>query len=121
MICHEVVERIRLITSLARVVMAGCSFGGYHAINFSFRHPAYASHCFYMFGAFDIRSFMDGYQHDYIFYNSPLEYLPGLHDYELRNFDMLLGTSNLDSCLDANLKIHETLKSKNINHWLDLR
>lgn len=121
MICHEVVERIRLNTAVAKVVMAGCSFGGFHAANFAFRHPGYVSHMFSMSGAFDIRSFMDGYQHDDIYYNSPLEYLPGLTDFELWNMDIVLGTSNWDICFDANLKLDDCLNKKQVNHWLDIR
>jgi esterase/lipase superfamily enzyme len=121
MICHEVVERVRLNTSVAKVAMAGCSFGGYHAANFAFRHPGYVSHMFSMSGAFDIRDFMDADQHDDIFYNSPLEYLPGLQDYELWNMRIILGTSNWDICYDANLKLHHALKEKNVDHWLDIR
>ncbi len=39
MIFHEVVERVRLNTRAGKVAMAGCSFGGYHAAKFAFRHP----------------------------------------------------------------------------------
>ncbi|MHA7129155.1 esterase family protein [Algoriphagus namhaensis] len=121
MICHELVERVRLNTAVAKVVVAGGSFGGYHAANFAFRHPGYVSHMFSMSGAFDIRSFMDGYQHDDVYYNSPLEFLPGLQDQELWNMDIVLGTSNWDICFDANLKMHEVLKAKGLPHWLDVR
>lgn len=121
MICHEIVERIRLNTPVSKVAMAGCSFGGYHAANFSFRHPGYVSHMFSMSGAFDIRSFMDGCQHDDIYYNSPLEYLPGLHDHELWNMKIILGTSNWDICYDANIKLHHVLEQRNVPHWFDVR
>jgi esterase/lipase superfamily enzyme len=121
MICHEVVERIRLNTRVGKVVVAGCSFGGYHAVNFAFRHPGYVSHMFSMSGAFSIRNFMDGYVHDDIYYNSPLEFLGSLNDHELWNMDIVLGTSNWDICYDANLKLHEVLNSKGVNHWFDVR
>ncbi|WP_439474967.1 esterase family protein [Algoriphagus formosus] len=121
MICHEIVERIRLNTAVAKVVVAGCSFGGYHAANFAFRHPGYVSHMFSMSGAFDIRNFMDGYNHDDIYYNSPLEYLPGLNDDELWKMDIVLGTSNWDICFDANLKLDDCLNKKGVPHWLDVR
>ncbi len=121
MICHELVERIRLNTRVGKVVTAGCSFGGYHAANFAFRHPGYVSHMFSMSGAFSIRSFMDGYVHDDIYYNSPLEFLGALHDNELWNMDIVLGTSNWDICYDSNLQLHEVLKSRGLPHWLDVR
>ena len=40
-----------------KVAVAGCSFGGYHAANFAFRHPGYVSHIFSMGGAFNIKNF----------------------------------------------------------------
>jgi esterase/lipase superfamily enzyme len=121
MICHELVERIRLNTAVTKVAVAGCSFGGYHAANFAFRHPGYVSHMFSMSGAFDIRSFMDGYEHDDIYYNSPFEYLPGLQDFELWNMGIVLGTSNWDICYDSNLKLHQVLEQKGVSHWFDVR
>ncbi len=121
MIRYELVERIRLNTSMAKVAVAGCSFGGYHAANFAFRYPNYVSHMFSMSGAFEIRNFMDGYHHDDIFYNSPLEFLPGLYDQGIWEMGIVLGTSNWDICFEANLKLHEVLKSKGIEHWLDVR
>ncbi|MEN2282634.1 alpha/beta hydrolase-fold protein [Algoriphagus sp. SE2] len=121
MICHDLVERIRLNTRVGKVAMAGCSFGGYHAANFAFRHPGYVSHMFSMSGAFSIRNFMDGYVHDDIYYNSPLEFLGALNDQELWKMDIVLGTSNWDICYDANFKLHEVLEDKGLPHWLDVR
>lgn len=121
MICHEIVERVRLNTRVGKVATAGCSFGGYHAANFAFRHPGYVSHMFSMSGAFSIRNFMDGYVHDDIYYNSPIEFLGGLSDQELWKMDIVLGTSNWDICYDSNLKLHEALKEKGLHHWLDVR
>lgn len=121
MICHEIVERVKNNTSLGKVAVAGCSFGGYHAANFAFRHPGYVSHVFSMGGAFSIKSFMDGYHDDNVFYNNPEDYLYGLNDHELWNMDICLGTSNWDICYDANLKLSRVLSDRNIHHWLDIR
>ena len=121
MLCHEIVEKIRQNTSSGKVAVAGCSFGGYHAANFAFRHPGYVSHVFSMGGAFDIKSFMDGHHDENVFYNSPEDYLCGLNDHELWNMDICLGTSNWDICLDANLKLSKVLCDRNIEHWLDIR
>ncbi|GIZ08223.1 esterase family protein [Flavobacterium sp. UMI-01] len=121
MICHEIVEKVKNNTPSGKVVVAGCSFGGYHAANFAFKHPGYVSHLFAMGGAFNIKSFMDGFYNDTVFYNNPEDYLHGLQDYELWNMDVALGTSNWDICFDANLKLSAILKNKNIPHWLDIR
>ena len=59
----------------------GCSFGGYHAINFALRHPDLVTYAVSMSGAFDIpRRFLDGYYNDNAYLHSPLDYLPGLND-----------------------------------------
>jgi len=121
MICHEIVERVKNNTAAGKVVVAGCSFGGYHAANFALRHPGYVSHMFSMSGAFDIKSFMGGFHNDDVFYNSPEDYLHGLNDRELWNMDIVLGTSNWDICLDANHKLSKVLSQRNIHHWLDVR
>ena len=121
MICHEIVEKIKNNTHTGKVAMAGCSFGGYHAVNFAFKHPGYVSHVFSMSGAFSIKSFMDGFWNDTVFFNSPEDFLPGLNDRELWNMDIVLGTSNWDICLDANLNLSKILAHKDVNHWLDIR
>lgn len=121
MVCHEIVERIKGNTAAQKVVVAGCSFGGYHAANFAFRHPGYVSHMFSMSGAFDIKSFMSGFQNEDVYFNSPEDYLYGLEDPQLWQMDIVLGTSNWDICLDANLRLSKVLNSKNVSHWLDIR
>ena len=121
MLCHEIVEKVKDNTNSHKVAVAGCSFGGYHAANFAFRHPGYVSHVFSMGGAFNIKSFMDGFHNDDVFYNSPEDYLHGLNDHKLWNMDICLGTSNWDICLDANLKLSKVLAQRDINHWLDIR
>ncbi|HLN95045.1 MULTISPECIES: esterase family protein [unclassified Flavobacterium] len=121
MICHEIVERVKNNTYSGKVAVAGCSFGGYHAANFAFRHPGYVSHMFSMSGAFDIKDFMYGFHNSDVYYNSPEDYLPGLNDHELWNMDIVLGTSNWDICFDANLRLSRVLSGKNVHHWLDVR
>jgi esterase/lipase superfamily enzyme len=121
MVCHEIVEKIKNNTHTGKVAMAGCSFGGYHATNFAFKHPGYVSHIFSMSGAFSIKSFMDGFWNDTVFFNSPEDFLFGLNDRELWNMDIILGTSNIDICLDANLNLSRILANKEVNHWLDIR
>jgi len=121
MICHEIVEKVRQNTPSGKVVMAGCSFGGFHAANFAFRHPGYVSHLFSMSGIFNIKNYLDGFHNDTVFYHTPDDYLQGLNDHELWNMDIALGTSNWDICFDANLKMSKLLAHKNMDHWLDIR
>lgn len=108
-------------TGQAKIVAAGCSFGGYHAANFAFKHPEKVSHLFSMSGAFDIRDQADGFYNEDVFYNNPVDFLPGAHHPDLWQMKIILGTSDWDICLDANYKLSTILNQKNIPHWLDIR
>lgn len=121
LILEEVVGRARHETGHARIAVAGCSFGGYHAVNFAFRHPQLVGYCFSMSGIFDISSFTDGYYDDNIYYNNPIDYIPGAQDPTIWNMGIVLGTADKDSCRGDNERLSNKLNEKNINHWLDIR
>ena len=120
-IMDEVVNSIRHQKGIAKVCVAGASFGGFHAANFAFKHPEAVSHLFSMSGAFDVKSFMDGHYDDNVFYNNPVDYMPGNNHPDLWQMKIVLGAGEWDICLDANRKMSDILKSKNIDHWFDLR
>lgn len=122
MLIHDVVMRIRHNTGAGKVAVAGASFGGFHAVNFGFRHPGLVSHVFSMSGKFDIaRDQLDGYWDDNAFYHNPFEYLPSNHDGNLWKQNIVLGTCEHDICRGNNHALSELLWSKNIPHWLDDR
>lgn len=112
-ICHE--------KGIGKVVMAGPSFGGYQAANFAFKHPDKVSHMFSMSGSFDIKSFMDGYYDDNVYFNNPVDYLTGDNNPNLWNMKIVLGVGEWDICLEANQQLAEVLNQKNIPYWFDLR
>jgi len=107
-----------------QITLTGCSFGGYHALNFSMKHPEMVTACVTMSGSFDIKSFLDGYYDDNCYFNNPPDYLPSMTDEwqlnRLRHIKIVLGTADWDMCLDANLKMAEILQGKRIPHWLDI-
>lgn len=118
---EELVPWIQYENGAGKVGMAGCSFGGYHAANFAFKHPEKVGNLFSMSGAFDIRSFTDGFYNNDVFYNNPVDYMPGSNRHELWHMNIILGTSDWDICKDANYTMHNILNNKQINHWLDVR
>ena len=120
-ILDELVSTICYDKQIDKVAVAGPSFGGYIAANFAFKHPEKVSHLFSMSGSFDISSFMDGYHDDNVYFNNPVEYLPGNQNPELWNMKIVLGVGEWDICLDANQKLAGILNAKNIPHWFDLR
>lgn len=121
MVREEIIPRIRWNTQLGKVAVAGASFGGYHAVNFAFRHPELVSHLFSMSGAFDVKMFMDGYYDENVYFNNPVDFLPGLNHPDLWKMNIILGTSDWDICKGANEHMSYLLSQKNVRHWLDMR
>ena len=120
-ILEEVVNSIRHEKGIGKVCVAGASFGGYHAANFAFRHPEAVSHMFSMSGAFSINSFLDGHYDDNVYFNNPVDYMPGADHPDLWQMKIVLGVGEWDICLDANNRMHEILKNRGIEHWYDVR
>lgn len=121
LIMEEVVSRAQNETGYRRVAFAGCSFGGYHAANFSFRHPETTGYCFSLSGVFDIRSFVEGYYDDNVYFNNPVDFLPDDSDSALWNMGIVLGTAERDICRAQNEAMSGLLGHKGISHWLDIR
>ncbi len=120
-ILEELVNSICHKKQISKVAVAGPSFGGYLAANFAFKHPDRVSHLFSMSGSFDISSFLDGYHDENVYFNNPVEYLPGNNDPELWNLKIALGVGEWDICLEANQKLAEILNAKNIPYWFDFK
>ncbi len=118
---HEFIPQLQRRSPTGRVCVTGASFGAYQAANFAFRHPEQVSHLFCMSGAYDIKSFMDGYYDDNVYFSNPVDFVPGLNHGDLWRMKIILGTSEWDICLDYNLRMSEVLHQKNIPHWLDIR
>lgn len=121
MILEEIVGKIRWNTPSGKVAVSGASFGAYHAANFAFRHPETVSHLFAMSGSFDIKSFMDGYYDENVYFNNPVDFLPGLEHPELHKMKIILGTSELDICKEKNFHLSRILSQKGIRHTLDMK
>jgi len=106
------------------IAVTGCSFGGYHAFNFAMRHPDIVSACVTMSGSFDIKSFLDGYYDENVYFNNPPDYLPNMGDdwylSRYRRMKIVLGSADWDMCLDANVKMSAILHNKAVPHWLDI-
>jgi esterase/lipase superfamily enzyme len=124
-IMNEVVPLIHQRNSAQAITATGCSFGGYHAMNFALRHPDVFAQCVSMSGAFDIKDFLDGYYDDNSYFNNPVDYLPNTHDGwyldHYRRFDRyLLAVGEWDICRGENERMAGIMQSKGIVHRLDI-
>jgi esterase/lipase superfamily enzyme len=123
-ILHELVPYIRRINPSQQLAVTGCSFGGYHAVNFSLKHPDVVTHCISMSGAFDIHQFLDGYYDDDCYFNCPPDFLRNMNDdwflSRYRQMKIVLAAGEWDMCLDENVKLSHLLNQKAVGHWLDI-
>lgn len=119
---NEVLPFIRQINADPRLTAAGCSLGGYHAINIALRNPGLFNGALSMSGAFDLTGFLDGYYDRDCYYNLPAHYLPNLTDPwyldRLRRNWFVLATGWDDHCLAQNQQLDRILIDKAIPHQL---
>ena len=121
-IVHEVFDFARRECSRHRVAVGGASFGGYHAANIAFRRPDLVSHLFSLSGAFDMRSFLNGYYDENVYFNNPPDFLQNCTDaWKYNHMGIVLGTGEWDICRDENLRLSGILHGKEIAHFLDDR
>jgi esterase/lipase superfamily enzyme len=121
----EVAPFARNRTGWGQMGATGCSFGGYHAINFALRHPDIVTYAVSMSGAFDIpRRFLNGFYNQDAYLNSPLDYLPGLEDpwflERIRRSYYVLAVGNGDPLFDQNVKMAHAFGTKGLPHILDV-
>jgi len=121
----ELAPFVRNRTTWGQMGTTGCSFGGYHAINFALRHPDIVTYAVSMSGAFNIpQRFLDGFYNNDAWFHSPLDYLPRMEDPHLlermrRNY-YVLAVGNGDALFDQNVKLAHALGIKGIPHILDV-
>jgi esterase/lipase superfamily enzyme len=104
--------------------VTGCSFGGYHSVNFAMRHPDLVDDCVSMGGAFDIHQFIGDYYDDNCYYNCPPDFLPNQSDLwyldRYRQMRIVLATGETDICLGDNRRLSSIMSVKGIPHLLDV-
>lgn len=121
----EVRALIRFRNDSPQLVAHGCSFGGYHAVNLTLRHPGVITGCISFGGSFDVRHLLNGFYDDDCYFNSPPDFLPRLTDPELLArcralSPFILATGELDLSLQENHRLSRILAEKQIPHCLDV-
>ena len=118
---EELVPQLQQECHVDKIAVAGCSFGGYHALNFAFRHPEQVAHLFTMGAAFDIRQFLDGHHDDNVYFHNPPEYLPAAQNAHFQWMNVILGTAEHDFCRPASEHMASLLADKGLPYRLDVR
>lgn len=108
-------------------MIAGISLGAYLAGNTFFRHSDLFSGCVLLSGSYDIRSYMDGYYNESVFFHNPVDYLSHLNDhYHLptlrhgnRQIIIFSGQGSFEAP-ERSRQLSGILHRKGIPHWLDV-
>ncbi|MGE0039947.1 MAG: esterase family protein [Vicinamibacterales bacterium] len=118
----DVVPFVRHQNPHPAIGVSGVSFGAYHAMALSLRHPWTFTSCVTLGGAFDIRSFLDGYYDEDCYFLNPPDFLPNLGDHHylerFRHNKWVLATGEHDICRHANEQFSGILSAKGIPHSL---
>ena len=122
-ILKEVLPFVRDRTGHDFIIAAGASFGAYHATNFVCKEPWAFGKLIALSGAFDIRSFLDGYYDDEVYFSNPVDYLPGLDDEgtlrALRDTHVILTTGEHDPCRDAVETMGDLFRRKGVDPYIE--
>ncbi len=113
------------------LVVAGCSLGGYHAVNIAFKYPHFFSKVVGMSARYDLSwttgsfpDLFDGYRDETIYFNSPNLFIPNLEDkqilHALQRMKIILAIGKEDPFLENNRQLSYSLHQKNILHSLEL-
>jgi len=118
----EVVPFTRQLNRDASLIVAGTSFGAYHAVNFALRHPSLVRRAIGMSGPYQVKRWTDGYVDDNVYFNSPCDFIP--HEHEparldaLRRLDVILAIGRDDPARADDEDLSAILQHKGIPHAL---
>jgi len=110
----------------ARPVVTGASLGATLSANAYFRHPYFLRGVIAMSGSYDIRSYLDGYADDNVYFNNPVQYLSNLDDnYHLpilRRADAIFIVTGQGAfeAPERSRQLSQILSSKGVPHHLEL-
>lgn len=126
-ILEEVIPFIRTQNKKRELIAAGCSLGGYHAVNIAFKHPNIFTKVVGMSARYDLTQALpyfadlfDGYFDENIYYNMPNHFVPGISDpkllQQLRGMEITLVIGREDTFLDNNRHLSNSLHQLNVPH-----
>lgn len=102
----------------AELVLAGASFGAFHAANVALRHPGIARRAVCLSGAFDASRWLDGSRDGDAYFVNPLMFLPGLDDpallAPLRETEFRLATGQVDPNVEESKRLDALLRDKKV-------
>ncbi len=128
-ILEEVLPLIKYKNLNPSLVVAGCSLGGYHAVNIALRHPHLFSKAVGMSSRYDLTiesegfsDLFEGYRDENIYFHTPTLFIPNLTDEnilnDIRKLEIIFAVGKEDPFLPNNEFLSECLWSKGIANQL---
>lgn len=107
------------------LIATGNSFGAYHAVNLTCRHPELVNRVIAISGAYNAPGPFGGYYDDAIYFNSPVDFLPNLADERylepLRRLDLRLVVGGpADICHHGTMRLAGILSARGLPYSLDV-
>ena len=128
-ILQEVLPLIIFRNNFTSLIAAGCSLGGYHAVNIAFKYPEYFNKVVAMSARYDLTlsastfpDLFNGYIDENVYLNMPSMYMPNLTDAvildKIRKLSISLAVGKEDPLFENNKHLSAVLTAKNISHSL---
>lgn len=110
-----------------RLIVTGCSMGGYHAANFFFRRPELFDTVLALSGCYHASAFFGDYHDPLVYDNSPIDYLsnmpadhPYLDIYRRKQIILCVGQGAWeDGLLESTRRLDAVLREKKVPAWID--
>ncbi|MES2774324.1 MAG: alpha/beta hydrolase-fold protein [Bacteroidota bacterium] len=126
-IFEEVIPFIRTNSSAeTQIITCGASFGALHSMNLFLKRPDIINGVIAMSGVYNLMEYTSGYYDEQVFYNSPVQYMPGLSDpwyldniRRSRHIHILTGSGPYEDP-NGSKEMAGVLYSKNIWYELDV-
>lgn len=120
-------ELIPVVSHGEKLIVTGCSMGGYHAGNVFFRRPDLFSTLLSLSGLFHADYFFPHYDDELIYFNSPLDYLKGqrdpsilLNQYRSKQIICCCGQGNYESVTSSSTRrLQQVLSEAGVDGWFD--
>lgn len=110
-----------------KIITTGASMGAYHAANFFFKNPYVFDGVIALSGVYQLKMFVGNYYDNYVYFNSPLHFLPNLDDPRIvelyRKSKIIIACGQgawEDEMLEDTLALKRILDQKQIPAWVDI-
>ncbi|MEO9005132.1 MAG: alpha/beta hydrolase-fold protein [Ginsengibacter sp.] len=126
-VIDEVIPFIKMQSSAETpIITCGASFGALHSMNLFLKHPDIINGVIAMSGVYNLHAYSKGFSDEQVFYNSPMDYMPGLadnlyldHIRSSHHIHILAGEGSFEDP-QASRDFAGVLYNKGINYELDI-